>query len=242
VRATILSETLAGTTFEMLHDGRAEIVRLALPGRHNVQNALAAAAATLAVGIDSRAVVAGLEREARVPGRLDPVDAGQDFRVLVDYAHTDDALRKVLASLRPLVPGRILVVFGCGGDRDRAKRPRMGRVVEEMADVAIVTNDNPRSEDPESIAEMILGGMRSRDRARVVLDRERAIAEAIAEARAGDAVLIAGKGHEPGQIFRDRTVPFDDRSVALAALASAPGRGSGPTPGRRRRREPEVTA
>jgi len=220
VRARVLEESLAGTTFELLHDGRSETVRLPLPGRHNVQNALAAAGAALAVGIDPRAVVAGLEAESRVPGRLDPVDVGaeQDFRVLVDYAHTDDALKKVLASLRPLVPGRILVVFGCGGDRDRTKRPRMGRVVEEMSDLFWVTNDNPRSEDPAAIADAILGGMRSRERARVVLDRERAIREAVGAARAGDAVLVAGKGHEPGQIFADRTVPFDDRECALSAL------------------------
>lgn len=244
VRARIVSETIEGTEFDLVSDVGVHRVRLPLPGRHNVQNALAAAGAALAVGIDPRAVVAGLEAESRVPGRLDPVDAGQDFRVLVDYAHTDDALEKVLASLRPLVPGRILVVFGCGGDRDRTKRPRMGRVVEARSDLFWVTNDNPRGEDPAAIAEMILGGLGSRARARVVLDRDLAIAEAIAEARSGDAVLIAGKGHECGQIFRDRTVPFDDRTSALAALRHRLGSPLGPRSGSRppRRSAPEVSA
>ncbi len=224
VRGRVVSESLSGTTFVLAADGAESKISISLPGRHNVENALAAAAAALAVGIDRRAVIAGLEAFDRVPGRLDPVDLGQGFKVFVDYAHTDDALRKVLAALRPLVPGRILVVFGCGGDRDRGKRPRMGRAVEELADLFWVTNDNPRGEDPSSIAEMILSGLESRKRARVVLDRERAIAEAIGEAREGDAVLVAGKGHECGQIFRERTLPFDDREVAAAAVRSAMSR------------------
>jgi len=159
-----------------------------------------------------------------VPGRFERVDAGQPFPVLVDYAHTPDALSRVLAAARPLTGagGRVICVFGCGGDRDSAKRPLMGRAVAAAADVAVLTSDNPRSEDPQSIADAVLPGLADGLAAVTVeLDRRAAIAVALAEARAGDVVVLAGKGHETGQTFtRNRTVPFDDRTVAHEELGA----------------------
>jgi UDP-N-acetylmuramoyl-L-alanyl-D-glutamate--2,6-diaminopimelate ligase len=149
-----------------------------------------------------------------VPGRFEPVDAGQPFTVLVDYAHTPDSLANVLEAARRIAAGSVICVFGCGGDRDRAKRPLMGAVARRLADRAIVTNDNPRSEDPAAIAEQITGGIEME----VELDRRLAIARAVEAARAGDVVVIAGKGHEQGQQFADRTLPFDDRVAAREAL------------------------
>jgi UDP-N-acetylmuramoyl-L-alanyl-D-glutamate--2,6-diaminopimelate ligase len=153
-----------------------------------------------------------------VPGRLERVDAGQPFEVIVDYAHTPDALVHALGAVREHVAGRILTVFGCGGDRDRGKRPLMGRAAAEGSDLAWVTSDNPRSEDPAEIAAEVAAGAPV-GALRVELDRRAAIAAALAEARPGDAVLIAGKGHETTQTFADRTVPFDDREVARGLLA-----------------------
>ncbi len=194
-------------------------IALRLLGRHNVENALAAAAAAHALGIGAEAIARGLEAVESVPGRLEPVDVGQPFRVLVDYAHTDDALEKVLSALRAVAPGaRLACVFGCGGDRDRTKRPRMARVAERLADRIFVTSDNPRSEPPEAIIEEILRGLERPRDAVVEPDRRRAIERAIAEAREGDVLLIAGKGHETYQIVGDRAIHFDDREVAREAL------------------------
>ena len=150
-----------------------------------------------------------------MPGRFEPVDEGQDFGVLVDYAHTPDSLENVLRTARDLAQNRLICVFGCGGDRDRGKRPLMGRIASELADLAIVTSDNPRSEGPEAIIAEILAGANG---AEVEPDRREAIARAIGVADEGDVVVIAGKGHEQGQQFADRTVPFDDREVAREAL------------------------
>jgi UDP-N-acetylmuramoyl-L-alanyl-D-glutamate--2,6-diaminopimelate ligase len=156
-----------------------------------------------------------------VPGRLERVSAGQDFAVIVDYAHTDDALKNLLETVRELRPRRIITVFGCGGDRDRTKRPLMGAVASRSSDVVVVTSDNPRSEPPESIVAEIVRGMnggRGAER-HVIVDRRDAIAKALELAGPGDAVVIAGKGHETSQAMRDRTVPFDDRQVARDLLA-----------------------
>jgi UDP-N-acetylmuramoyl-L-alanyl-D-glutamate--2,6-diaminopimelate ligase len=190
-------------------------IELKLRGRFNVENALGALAAAQLIGIDRATAAAGLESVGAVPGRFEEVAEGQPFTVLVDYAHTPDALANVLKAARGL-GGRVLCVFGAGGDRDREKRPHMGSVASELADVAIVTSDNPRSEDPEAIIDEVVGGAR-RD---VVVepDRRRAIERALEEARPGDVVVIAGKGHEQGQEFADRTLPFDDREVAREAL------------------------
>jgi len=190
-------------------------VDLKLPGRFNVENALAAAAAARALGVEGDAIKRGLESVERVPGRFDVVDEGQPFVVLVDYAHTPGALEAALESARDLARGRVICVFGAGGDRDRSKRPIMGQVVMELADVGLVTSDNPRSEDPAAIAAEVVDGL-DLD---VELDRRRAIERAIDTAQPGDVVVIAGKGHEQGQEFEDgRKIPFDDRDVAREEL------------------------
>jgi UDP-N-acetylmuramoyl-L-alanyl-D-glutamate--2,6-diaminopimelate ligase len=200
----------------------ARIVDLPLVGAFNVANALAAAATARAAGFDLDAVAAGLTEPVVVPGRLERVDAGQPFAVLVDYAHTPDALGRVLAATRPLAGngGRVLCVFGCGGDRDPGKRPLMGAAVAAGADVAVLTSDNPRSEDPQAIADAVLPGLADAREVRVELDRRTAIAGALAAAAPGDVVVIAGKGHETGQTADGRTVPFDDRVVARQELES----------------------
>ncbi len=192
-------------------------VRLPLLGRHNAANAAAAFTAALALRIPREAIVHGLESMPAVPGRLERVDAGQPFVVVVDYAHTPDALERALAACREHGRGRVLLVFGCGGDRDRAKRPAMGRAAAAGSDRAWVTSDNPRSEDPGAIAAGILAGVPGGGIA-LELDRRAAIASAIAAARPGDIVLIAGKGHETTQTIGERVLPFDDRAVAREAL------------------------
>ncbi len=191
-----------------------------LLGRFNVQNVLAALAAGLALGLPGDALRSGLGSLRGVPGRLERVQAGQDFTVLVDYAHTDDALKNLLETVRELRPRRLITVFGCGGDRDRTKRPLMGAVAARLSDVVIVTSDNPRSEPPEAILEEIRRGIppsRAGD-TYVIPDRRDAIAKALELGREGDVVVIAGKGHETYQVLRDRTVPFDDRQVVRDIL------------------------
>ena len=198
-------------------------IDLRLRGRFNVENALGALCAARALGIGDEAIRRGLESVRGVPGRFESVDAGQPFHVIVDYAHKPDALANVLRAARELAHGkRVICVLGAGGDRDRAKRAPMGRLASELADVAIVTTDNPRSEDPATIAAEILAG--ANGAARVELDRAAAIARAIEQAQPGDVVVIAGKGAEQGQEFADRTVPFDDRESAKEALRALEAR------------------
>ena len=158
-----------------------------------------------------------------VPGRMEPVEAGQDFTVLVDYAHTPDSVRNALETARGFTTGRLIALVGCGGDRDRGKRPLMGREAEKAADLLFVTSDNPRSEDPLAIIAEITAGLEAPQTARVEPDRRRAIALAVAEAREGDVVVILGKGHESGQEFATHTMPFDDREVAREELCGAGG-------------------
>jgi UDP-N-acetylmuramoyl-L-alanyl-D-glutamate--2,6-diaminopimelate ligase len=209
---------------------RGEEVVLPLVGRHNVANALCAAAIADWIGISPDVVARGLAAVPTVAGRFEPVDEGQAFTVAVDYAHTPDALETVLAAARERADadgGRVLVVFGCGGDKDRAKRPEMGRVAAGSADVVVVTTDNPRSEDPAAIAAEIVAGIPDGARAvdiRTILDRADAIHHAAREARDHDVVVIAGKGHETTQTFADRVVDFDDRTVAATALREVLGR------------------
>jgi UDP-N-acetylmuramoyl-L-alanyl-D-glutamate--2,6-diaminopimelate ligase len=212
--------TLAGARFTAQTPvGAFEIVSPLL-GSFNVENLLAALAAALALNVRPADALRGLTSISGVPGRLERVQAGQDFAVIVDYAHTDDALRKLLETVRQLRPKRLITVFGCGGDRDRTKRPLMGAVAARLSDVVIVTSDNPRSEPPEAIIEQIRLGMnggRKSERLAVV-DRREAIRRALEMARADDAVVIAGKGHETVQVLRDRTIPFDDRQVVRELL------------------------
>jgi len=191
-------------------------VDLRLPGRFNAENALGALAAARLLGVDEAAIVRGLESVRSVPGRFEPVDEGQPFRVIVDYSHKPGALESVLRTARELASGRVICVFGCGGDRDRGKRPLMGRIASSLADLTIVTSDNPRSEDPEAIIDEILAGVAGE--VEVEPDRAHAIAQAIERAQEGDVVVIAGKGHEQGQELADRTIPFDDREVARETL------------------------
>ena len=187
-----------------------------LRGRFNVENVLGAVAAARLLGIEDDAIAYGVRELRGVPGRFEAVDEGQPFAVLVDYAHTPDSLENVLRTARDLAHNRVICVFGCGGDRDRGKRPLMGRIAAELAHLAIVTSDNPRSEEPDAIIAEILEGAGSE--AEVEPDRREAIARAVATATDGDIVVIAGKGHEQGQQFADRTIPFDDREVAREAL------------------------
>ncbi len=199
--------------------GSSYSVRSPLAARINVANLLAAFGAGLSLGLAPELIVRGLEACKAVPGRFERIDEGQPFLVAVDYAHTDDALRNTLKAARELNPGRVLTVFGCGGDRDRAKRPLMGQAAGEMSDYVVLTSDNPRSEDPLAIMNDALVGLRRTDTPHVCEpDRERAILKVIQEARPRDLIVIAGKGHEPYQVLKDRTIPFDDREVARRIL------------------------
>jgi UDP-N-acetylmuramoyl-L-alanyl-D-glutamate--2,6-diaminopimelate ligase len=194
-------------------------IRVKLRGRFNVENALGALFAMRALGVDDDAITRGIESVRVVPGRFEAVEEGQNFHVIVDYAHKPGALENVLHAARDLAHGnRVIVVVGAGGDRDRGKRPLMGRIASELADVAIVTSDNPRSEDPQAIITEIVGG--TTGPVEVEVDRATAIARAIELARAGDVVVIAGKGAEQGQEYADRTIPFDDREAARDVLVS----------------------
>jgi UDP-N-acetylmuramoyl-L-alanyl-D-glutamate--2,6-diaminopimelate ligase len=198
--------------------GEAEI-RTGMPGHFNVANALGAFAAARAMGVSTADAAAGLARAARVPGRFEPIDEGQGFAVLVDYAHTPDSLENVLRAARRLTSGRVISVFGAGGDRDKDKRPKMGRAGAELSDLVIVTSDNPRSEEPAAIVAEVAAGAEGAPELEVEIDRRAAIAAALARAEPGDTVVIAGKGHEQGQEFEDgRKIPFDDREVAREEL------------------------
>ena len=194
-------------------------VRTGLPGDFNVANALGAFVVAVAIGVEPEVASAGLARAERVPGRFEPIDEGQDFAVLVDYAHTPDSLENVLRAARRLSEGRVLSVFGAGGDRDRDKRPKMGRAGAALSDLVVVTSDNPRSEDPDAIIAEVVGGIENGATYEVEPDRRTAIALALRQARPGDTVVIAGKGHEEGQEFEGgRKIPFDDREVAREEL------------------------
>jgi UDP-N-acetylmuramoyl-L-alanyl-D-glutamate--2,6-diaminopimelate ligase len=217
VRAEHVGAGVAGLSFRV---GRLE-VRSRLRGLFNVSNCLAALATARSVGIEAQAAVRGLAEVDGVPGRLEAVEEGQDFLVVVDYAHTPDGVENVLRAVRPLAGsgGRVFIVLGCGGDRDRSKRPLMGRAATSLADLTVLTSDNPRSEDPLAIIGEIEPGARAGTGPYLVeSDRRAAIRLALAEAESGDVVVIAGKGHEAGQEFADRTVPFDDRVVAAEEL------------------------
>lgn len=213
-----VAKQTAGTSVQVqAPDG---LVELSFPlyGLYNVQNAVMAAAIARSARLEWGEIERGLTG-ARVPaGRLERVDAGQDFYVFVDYAHTPDSLSRVLGAVREFSRGRVIAVFGCGGDRDQSKRPLMGKAALENSDLCIVTSDNPRSEEPEAIIAHILTGMPEREKVTVEPDRATAIRLAVEQATPGDVVLIAGKGHENYQIFKDRTIHFSDREVALKAL------------------------
>lgn len=216
-RATDVQFDATGSSFHLEARGRSYLVRTPLIGSFNIYNTLAALAAASAMGMELRAAVAAMARAPQVPGRLERVSLKRSFQVFVDYAHTDDALRNVLRTLRELKPARLITVFGCGGDRDRAKRPLMGAAAEEFSDWCLLTSDNPRSEDPRRILADIRRGLRG-NRFEEIPDREAAIRRAVELAGPGDIVLIAGKGHETYQEFAGKKVPFDDGVVARRAI------------------------
>lgn len=216
-RATQLTATMRGTTFTLEARGRSFLVRMPLIGKFNVYNALGALAAVWSMDLNLRQAVKSLEDAPQVPGRMESVSDNKPFRVFIDYAHTPDALENALRTLRDLSPRRIITVFGCGGDRDRTKRPRMGAVAEAGGSYTILTNDNPRSEDPDAIIAEIRAGMRGETNESVP-DRRAAIERAISIAGGGDIVLIAGKGHESGQTVNGVVTPFDDVQVTRHIL------------------------
>ncbi len=219
VRALNLKMDITSSKFLLQTKNIRENLNIGLIGRHNVYNVLAAISWALVQKLDFAKVKKALENFSLVPGRLERVNSGKGFSVFVDYAHTEDALRNVLNVLRSVAHKRLIVVFGCGGERDKSKRPKMGNVVCEMADYAIITSDNPRSEEPEGIIKDIRSGI-SKDNFCVIPERLEAIRRALTLAKTGDIVLVAGKGHEDYQILKDKTLHFDDREVVLQCLQS----------------------
>jgi UDP-N-acetylmuramoyl-L-alanyl-D-glutamate--2,6-diaminopimelate ligase len=217
-RFTDVAMTIQGTQFTLEHKGRQFLVKIPLLGRFNIYNVLAVVAAMHGTGYNLRETVSQLSGLPQVPGRMEIVGRQKNFRVLVDYAHTPDALENALRTLQGLRPRRLITVFGCGGGRDRGKRPAMGRVAEQYSSIIITTSDNPRGEDPEQILRDIGTGLTGKVPATSIVDREMAIETAIEASRDGDIILIAGKGHEKEQVFADHTVPFDDVRIAVKYL------------------------
>jgi UDP-N-acetylmuramoyl-L-alanyl-D-glutamate--2,6-diaminopimelate ligase len=220
-RASNYRAEFTGTSYQLEARGKIYLVRVPLIGRFNVSNSLAALAAANSLGISLREAIMSLAKSPQVPGRLEAVQVKRQFQVFVDYAHTPDALLNVLKTVRELSPRKVIVVFGCGGDRDRQKRPQMGHVADENADFSIITSDNPRKEDPDAIIAEVDKGFRS-TRYEKIVDRTEAITRAISLAQPRDIVVIAGKGHEAYQEFADHTIPFDDIRVAKRALENLP--------------------
>jgi UDP-N-acetylmuramoyl-L-alanyl-D-glutamate--2,6-diaminopimelate ligase len=222
LRAENIRSGFDGLHFDAVYRGRRQGIESALVGRINVSNILAAMGVGLSYGMDLATIAEGIRRCPPVPGRFERVDCGQPFLVVVDYAHTDDALRNVIQVSRELAgQGRVITLFGCGGDRDRTKRPLMGMAAAEASDFVVLTSDNPRSEDPLDIMNDVMVGLGRFDTPLVAEpDRAKAIARALGEAKAGDVVLLAGKGHETYQILKDRTIDFDDRETARQVLQS----------------------
>jgi UDP-N-acetylmuramoyl-L-alanyl-D-glutamate--2,6-diaminopimelate ligase len=224
INALVHRMDAAGSEFSIIFENHNEKVTTRLPGRHNILNCLAAAGLCLGAGIGLGDIAAGLSALQSVPGRLQPVSSeGADRRgikVFVDYAHTDDALVNVLKTLKPLCEGRLIVLFGCGGDRDKTKRPRMAKVAEELADVVVVTSDNPRTEDADAIIADILIGFKNTSSPNITVEpaRARAIHLAVDQAKAGDIVLLAGKGHEDYQVIGTEKKHFSDFEEALKAI------------------------
>lgn len=221
LRGEGLKLDFSGLSFNLTWQGRTQAIRSPLAGRFNAQNILAAAGAGLSHGLDLETIAQGIAACTAVPGRFERVDRGQPFLVAVDYAHTDDALRSTIQAARDLTTGRVITLFGCGGDRDRTKRPLMGMAAAELSDFVVLTSDNPRSEDPLAIMNDALVGVRRFDTSMVAEpDRAKAIRLAISEARPGDVVLLAGKGHETCQVLKNETIHFDDRETAREVLES----------------------
>jgi UDP-N-acetylmuramoyl-L-alanyl-D-glutamate--2,6-diaminopimelate ligase len=221
VRAEKIRASFGGLQFEAVAGEKRFSVESTLVGQINVYNILLACATALTYGLAEKEIQKGIKELQRVPGRFERVEEGQPFMVVVDYAHTDDALRNVISAARGMKPKRVITLFGCGGDRDRSKRPLMGMAAGELSDFVVLTSDNPRSEDPLAIMNDAMVGLRRFDTPHTAEpDRERAIRKAIETAGPGDVVILAGKGHETYQVLRDGPIPFDDREVARRILRS----------------------
>jgi len=216
IRGYLLKQDFTSLLFHLITPEGETDINLPLAGSFNFPNALAAAATAFSESIPLEVIKRGLESASPLPGRFESIQEGQDFWVIVDYAHTPQGIEELLTSIIPLTTGRKIILFGCGGDRDRSKRPLMGKIASELADLAIITSDNPRSEEPKKIIEEILSGIPEEKKANIIVeeDREKAISLGIKIAKKNDCLLIAGKGHETYQIFADKVVPFDDREVA----------------------------
>ena len=219
IKAEICRESTSSIMIKLNYSGREIDMKMPFMGLHNVYNALASVASAISLGFELDVIKSGIETAPVVPGRLENVPCNRGFKVFVDYAHTPHALETVLHALKHQVKGRILLVFGCGGDRDKEKRPKMGRIAGEKSDIFWLTNDNPRSEDPVNIIDDIIAGIKSGRSFHIQTNRHKAIEEALAEAKSGDIVLIAGKGHEKYQIINDTIIPFDDRETAKQILS-----------------------
>lgn len=218
-KAEKIYQTLKGIEFTIDFSGEKFKISSPLIGLHNVYNILAAFSCATALGFGFSEIIEGIEKLSIVPGRLERINLGQDFLIFVDYAHTEDSLKNAILSLKNFCKRRLLVVFGCGGERDRTKRPLMGKLASILADKVFVTSDNPRGEDPKEIVFEIISGIPSNKKNyEVIIDREEAIKQAISEANPGDILLVAGKGHESIQVFKDRIIPFDDREVVRRFL------------------------
>ncbi|MCK5565780.1 MAG: UDP-N-acetylmuramoyl-L-alanyl-D-glutamate--2,6-diaminopimelate ligase [Planctomycetes bacterium] len=220
ITAAIESIDTESCVYDLKYNGKNAKVTTKLLGKHNISNQLAATGLCIAAGIDLETIAKGLGALETVPGRLEPVECGQNFKVLIDYAHTDDALQNVLDTLRQICRGKLIVVFGCGGDRDKSKRPRMAKVAQEKADLIFLTSDNPRTEDPKEIISDVLTGFNDpyAENITIISDRTKAIELSIRSAGAGDIVLIAGKGHETYQVIGNKKTDFDDSEVARKVL------------------------
>ena len=219
IKAEICRESTSDIMIKLKYSGKEIDMKMPFVGVHNVYNVLAAVASAISLGFELDVIKSGIETAPTVPGRLESVPCNRGFEVVVDYAHTPHALETVLQALRNLVKGRILLVFGCGGDRDKEKRPLMGRIADEKSDIFWLTNDNPRSEDPLNIIDGIKVGIKPGRSFHTQINRHKAIADALSEAKDGDLVLVAGKGHEKYQIIKDTITPFDDREVIKAILS-----------------------
>ncbi len=218
IKAEICKESASNITIRLSYSGREIDVKIPFVGLHNVYNALASVASAISLGFELDVIKAGIETASTVPGRLENIPCDRGFKVVVDYAHTPHALETVLCALKNLVKGRILLVFGCGGDRDKEKRPQMGRIADEKSDIFWLTNDNPRSEDSLNIIDDIKVGIKPGRSFHIQANRYKAIEEALSVAKDDDLILIAGKGHERYQIVKDTIVPFDDREVVKKIL------------------------
>ncbi len=219
IKAEICRESTSDIMIKLKYSGKEIDMKMPFVGVHNVSTVLAAAASAISLGFELDVIKSGIETAPTVPGRLESVPCNRGFEVVVDYAHTPHALETVLQALRNLVKGKILLVFGCGGDRDKEKRPLMGRIADEKSDIFWLTNDNPRSEDPLNIIDGIKAGIKPGRSFHTQINRHKAIADALSEATDGDLVLVAGKGHEKYQIIKDTITPFDDREVIKAILS-----------------------